>query len=313
MKWKKFTFTTILGIIIILASFFMITESARYYTFFYESGAWQPLFLASLLEIFVLALAVMKIGTKKVFNFIQKIIMISVFIVIIAAAGIQAVNPTLENLEATAQQSALSDILKEEYKTLQKDRDVFEKQKQKRNTAIAAAERRKIVSDLKSLFNQDVKTDKGRVALINILLLFTIRFIVQLSNVYCASMLGVYFRYKNNTKEKRTMKWNIFKRFKKEKKIEEVVVPVKKKVDKPVRPVKKKVDKPVRPVKKKVESAEQVVLRAIPNAVCKKVVLRNKTRFKIYTDSTPEARIIAAGQSRELAWKSVKQKHMKGK
>jgi len=113
------------------------------------------------------------------------------------------------------------------------------------------------------------------------------------------------------------MKWNIFKRFKKEKKIEEVVIPVKKKVDKPVKkkvdkPVKKKVDRPVRSVKKKVESPEQIVLRALPDAVCKKVVLRNKTRFKIYTDSTPEARIIAAGQSRELAWKNVKQKHMKG-
>jgi hypothetical protein len=273
MNWKKFTFTLILGIIIILASFFMITESARYYTFFYESGAWQPLFLASLLEVFVLALAAMKIGTKRIFNFIQKIIMISVFTVIIAAAGIQAINPTLESLETVSKQEALSDILKEEYKTLQKDRDVFVKQKQRRNTAIAAAERRKIVNDLKSLFNQDVKTDKGRVALINILLLFTIRFIVQLSNVYCASMLGVYFRHKNNTKEKRTMKWNIFKIFKK---------------------------KP-----------EKIVLNRFPNAVCRKVVLRNKTRYKIFTDSVPGSKIIAAGQSRELAWKSVKRKHMK--
>jgi len=194
MNWKKFTFALILGIIIILASFFMITESARYYTFFYESGAWQPLFLASLLEIFVLALAVMKIGMRRVFNFIQKFIMISVFTVIITAAGIQAINPTLESLETISQQEELSGILKEEYQTLKKDRDVFEKQKQRGNTAIAAAERRKIVEDLKSLFSQDVKTDKGRVALLNIIMLFTIRFIVQLANVFCASMLGVYFR-----------------------------------------------------------------------------------------------------------------------
>lgn len=172
----------------------MITESARYYTFFYESGAWQPLFLASLLEIFVLALAVMKIGMRRVFNFIQKFIMISVFTVIITAAGIQAINPTLESLETISQQEELSGILKEEYQTLKKDRDVFEKQKQRGNTAIAAAERRKIVEDLKSLFSQDVKTDKGRVALLNIIMLFTIRFIVQLANVFCASMLGVYFR-----------------------------------------------------------------------------------------------------------------------
>jgi len=194
MNWKKFTFTLILGIIIILASFFMITESARYYTFFYESGAWQPLFLASLLEIFVLALAVMKIGTKRIFNFFQKFIMVSVFTVIITAAGIQAINPTLESLETVSQKESLSEILKDEYQNLKKDRDVFEKQKQRSNTAIAAAERRKIVNDLKDLFNQDIKTDKGRVALLNIIMLFTIRFIVQLANVFCASMLGVYFR-----------------------------------------------------------------------------------------------------------------------
>lgn len=194
MNWKKFTFTLILGIIIILASFFMITESARYYTFFYESGAWQPLFLASLLEIFVLALAVMRIGTKKVFNFVQKFIMVSVFTVIITAAGIQAINPTLESLETVSKQEQLSGILKDEYQNLQKDRDVFEKQKQRSNTAIAAAERRKIVEDLKDLFNQDIKTDKGRVALLNIIMLFSIRFIVQLANVFCASMLGIYFR-----------------------------------------------------------------------------------------------------------------------
>ena len=143
MNWKKFTFTLVLGIIIILASFFMITESARYYTFFYESGAWQPLFLASLLEIFVLALAVMKIGVRRVFNFIQKFIMISVFTVIITAAGIQAINPTLESLETVAQQEQLSGILQEEYQNLKKDRDVFEKQKQRGNTAIARCARQR--------------------------------------------------------------------------------------------------------------------------------------------------------------------------
>ena len=176
------------------ASFFMITESARYYTFFYESEAWQPLYLAALLELFVLVLATIKIGTKKTFHLIQKLIMIGVFTVIIFSAGIQAVNPTLETIAQVEQKEKLSGILEEEYKTLKKDREVFERQKQKRNTAIAAAERRKIVQDLKSLFSQDVKTDIGRVAFINIILLFTIRFLVQMSNVFCASMLGVYFR-----------------------------------------------------------------------------------------------------------------------
>lgn len=280
MNWKKFTFITILGIIIILASFFMITESARYYTFFYESGAWQPLFLASLLEVFVLALAVMKIGTKRIFGFIQKFIMISVFTVIITAAGIQAVNPTLESLETVSKQEQLSDILKEEYKTLKKDREVFEKQKQRLNTAIAAAERRKIVSDLKDLFNQDIKTDKGRVALLNILLLFTIRFIVQLSNVFCASMLGVYFRRENKPKEKRTMKWNIFKIFKNKKEVEEPQIRM---------------------------TPREFVLSKFPNAVCKGTINTEKVRtFRIYENSKTNAKIIGVANKKRMAWRSAK-------
>jgi len=208
MKYNKskIIFVVILGLIIVTASFFMITESARYYTFFYESGAWQPLYLAGLLELFVLVLATIKIGAKKTFHLIQKMIMIGVFTVIIFAAGMQAVNPTLETVAQFEQKEKLAGILEEEYKTLKKDREVFEKQRQKGNTAIAAAERRKIVEDLKSLFSQDVKTDTGRVALINILLLFTIRFLVQMSNVFCASMLGVYFRGDKQKISKRTEK-----------------------------------------------------------------------------------------------------------
>lgn len=184
----------------------MITESARYYEFFYESGAWQPLYLAGLLELFVLVLAVIKIGTSRFFNLLQKLIMVGVFSVIIFAAGMQAVNPTLESVAVIEQKEAITDLLKEEYKNLQKDRDVFERQKQKRNTAIAAAERRKIIQDLKDVFNQDITTDKGRVALVNILLLFTIRFLVQLSNIFCASMLGVYFRIREEDTRKKTGK-----------------------------------------------------------------------------------------------------------
>ena len=67
-------------------------------------------------------------------------------------------------------------------------------------------DRKKIVEDLKELFNQDVKTDKGRVALVNILLLFGIRFLVQISNIFFASMLGVYFRYHEVVEEELTAK-----------------------------------------------------------------------------------------------------------
>lgn len=194
INWKKSIFVSILSIIIVFASFFMITESARYYVHFYEQGAWQPLYLAALLELFVLVLAVIKVGRVKTFHLIQKFIMVGVFSAIIFAAGMQAVNPTLESLAEINKKEELAEILKDEYQTLKEDRAIFDKQKQKTRTAISTIERKKIVEDLKKLLEQDVKTDKGRVALVNILLLFGIRFLVQIANIFCASMMGVYFR-----------------------------------------------------------------------------------------------------------------------
>jgi len=194
INFKKSILIGILAIIIMFASFFMITESARYYKHFYETSAWQPLYLAALLEMFVLVLAVIRIGKSKMFVLMQKLIMVGVFCAIIFAAGMQAVNPTLESLAQVTKQEQLGEVLKKEYDTLIEDRAIFDKQKQKTRTAISTMERKKIVEDLKKLLDQDVKTDTGRVALVNILLLFGIRFLVQISNIFCASMLGVYFR-----------------------------------------------------------------------------------------------------------------------
>ena len=201
INWKKSLFVSILAIIVAFASFFMITESARYYRHFYETNAWQPLYLAALLEMFVLVLAVIRIGKSRMFLLVQKLIMIGVFSAIIFAAGMQAVNPTLESLAQVTKQEQLGDILQEEYKNLVQDRAVFDKQKQKTRTAISTMERKKIVEDLKNLFDQEVETDTGRVALINILLLFSIRFLVQIANIFFASMIGVYFRFENKIDE----------------------------------------------------------------------------------------------------------------
>lgn len=201
INWMKIVFIFVLTLIVATASFFMITESARYYRFFYDESAWQPLYLAGLLELFVLVLAVIRIGTSKLFHATQKLIMVGIFSVIIFAAGMQAVNPTLESLAEISKKTEMAEILKQEYQNLQEDRQIFKDQKQRLNTAIAAKERRKLVEDMKTLFDQDVKTDKGRTALINIALLFSIRFLVQIANIFCASMLGVYFRGRGKQKK----------------------------------------------------------------------------------------------------------------
>lgn len=197
MDWKKFTFIGLLSLVIFSASFFMVTESARYYTFFYAEGAWQPLYLAGLLELFLLLLAAIKISSNRIFYITQKSIMVGIFFVIIFAAGMQAVKPTLDSLVTARKETQYSEILKQEYENLQRDREVFKDQNQRRNTAIASAERRKIVGDLKAMWEAGTDSNTGAVALTNILLLFIIRFLVQLSNVFSATVLGRYYRKKD--------------------------------------------------------------------------------------------------------------------
>lgn len=210
---KKTFFLTVLITIICSASFFMITESARYYKFFYNTGAWQPIYLAGLLELFVLVLATIKIKAKWYFISIQKVIMVGIFGAIIFAAGMQAINPTLESLTQINREQDLVNILKDEVQDLKKDKETFVDQKQKRNTAIAAIERRKIIDDLTSILKQNITTNTGRVALINIILLFFIRFLVQLANIFCATLLGNYYREKKVKKEGRSYKQMVLKKY----------------------------------------------------------------------------------------------------
>jgi len=211
---KKTFFLTVLITIICSASFFMITESARYYKFFYDSGAWQPMYLAGLLELFVLVLATIKIKAKWYFVSIQKIIMVGIFAAIIFAAGMQAVEPTLDSLTQINRETELVEILKDEVQDLKKDRETFVGQKQKRNTAIAAIERRKVIDDLTKILKQDITTNTGIVALINIILLFSIRFLVQLANIFCATLLGNYYREKKLVKkESRSYKSIVLKKY----------------------------------------------------------------------------------------------------
>ena len=215
MNYKKLFFIFTLLLVICSSSFFIITESARYYKFFYNSGAWQPIYLAGLLELFVLVLATIKIKARWYFISIQKVIMVGIFSTIIFAAGLQAVEPTLESLTQINRETELVEILKNEVQDLKKDKETFVDQNQKRNTAISAIERRKIIDDLTNILKQDILiTNTGIVALINIILLFSIRFLVQLANIFCATLLGNYYREKKEIKkESRSYKQMVLKKY----------------------------------------------------------------------------------------------------
>ena len=138
--------------------------------------------------------------------------MVGIFSAIIFAAGMQAVEPTLDSLTQINRETELVEILKDEVQDLKKDKETFVGQKQKRNTAIAAIERRKVIDDLTNILKQDITTNTGIVALINIILLFSIRFLVQLANIFCATLLGNYYRQKREVKkETRSYKQMVLK------------------------------------------------------------------------------------------------------
>lgn len=184
------------------ASFFMVVESAKYYENFYlNSEAWKALYLAILLEIFALILVIVKIKDHKIYTFVSKFILIPlVFIAIISAAGMQAIKPTLDSVASIQKESGLVELLKQEVVDLRADKELFDKQKQKRNTAIAAAERRNAIKTLTEVMQKDAVSNTGTIALLNILLLFGIRIVVQIVNLHCANAIGITYREYRKTK-----------------------------------------------------------------------------------------------------------------
>ncbi len=189
---KKPLFIILLLGLIASASFWMILESSLYYNSFYQES-WKGFYLAELLELFAITLAVIKIGNLPL-RILAKSIMCAIFAVIIFAAGMQAINPTLQSMAKSNQKKDLVHVLQEEVKTLKVDFTVFSGSLQKTNTAITANERRKMVAELVGVLKSDVSSNSGNVALANIILLLSIRFLIQLANLCCAGMVGNYYR-----------------------------------------------------------------------------------------------------------------------
>ena len=189
---KKLLFILALFIIAVSSSCFMVYESSKFYSMHYMN-AWQGIWLAAMLEAFVMLLAMIRVGG--VFRQLgQKSLMFLLFCIIIFAAGLYAVKPTLDSVTSNTQHEDLKETLKNEVEMLDNELKVFDAQNQKGNTAKTAIRRNKAVQELKVLLRQKKSSNTGNTALIYIILLFVIRIAVQTSNIYCAWMIGYVYR-----------------------------------------------------------------------------------------------------------------------
>jgi len=187
---KKSAFLFLLSALIISTSLFLIIESAKYYQKFYPS-AWQPIFLSILLESFVLVLAMSRVY-KLPLRIVQKILMGSVFIIIVATASLHHVSPIIQSISESKNQDKIATIIENELQNLKDDLSIFNKQDQKLNSA-QAANRRHTLSD--TLISAVSKSKRVSVSVyFDITVLILIRLILQCCNLFCGSMMGSYYR-----------------------------------------------------------------------------------------------------------------------
>lgn len=193
---KKCFFMMVLALVVCGASFFMVTESAEFYARFYPDGSWRGLYLAGLLEAFLLIMAVIRIGGRWD-RFLTGGVMAGLFCVIIFAAGMQAIGPILETMGREGARNRLVAVLNQELATLDRDFTTFERARQKGNLAVTALQKRKIYKELKTASGQPGAKETGLAGQVQIGLLLTIRFLVQLANLLCARGIGILYRMKS--------------------------------------------------------------------------------------------------------------------
>ena len=152
---------------------------------------WKGLFLAILLESFVLTLAITKVYRLPL-RIVQKTLMLSVFIIIVLTASLHHVNPIIESISKSKSQNEMSAIIKDEILNLKKDLLLFDKQKQKLNTAKSANRRYNTFRSLLSTTKE--KKDVSIALYLDIAILILIRLVLQTCNLFCAGMFGSYYR-----------------------------------------------------------------------------------------------------------------------
>lgn len=186
---KKNLFLALLLVLILSTSTFLVIESSKYYQKWYVLE--YSLFLAILLESFVIVLAMSKVQWLAL-RIIQKTLMLCVFCIIVGSASLHHVSPIIKFISESTEQTKIESLIKEEILNLKDDFKVFDRQKQKLNTAKSANRRYEAFRGLLSTVNK--KDDVSIALYLDIFILILIRLVLQTCNLFCASMVGEYYR-----------------------------------------------------------------------------------------------------------------------
>lgn len=199
----KWFYITGLFLISVSASLFMIIESGDFYQRLYQSsnsiipmGYWA----AALNEVFMAIMAGVwlparsnKKGEKKEYwvNYFFKFLLVLLFITTVGGASLNVADDILNEIEKQQARSEIIKVVQSQISDNQEALQTFIDQNQRGNSAITVREQRTTREELKKILEQQKDNKK---LWIDILLIITLRFVVQLANLSCVWLLGWVYR-----------------------------------------------------------------------------------------------------------------------
>jgi hypothetical protein len=192
---KKFFYIAVLFLITTSASLFMIFESGAYFQTYYGLGSWKPFYLATILEVFLISLSIIKYG-ETWFRWLQNLIMICIFVVIVVSSGLSSVQHVFTALHTVEKEAKIEQARKDKLASLEKDADYFKERAKSEFTADRYTQNKNVAFDqyIKSIEESGDSNSEAKLALINIVLLILVRLLIQSGNLVCARSIGVVYR-----------------------------------------------------------------------------------------------------------------------
>lgn len=185
----------------------MILESAEFYSKYYASTSYYflspGLWAAALCEIFMIILSAARIyrpekqNSTHWMNYFIKSILVLLFIITVAAASLNVVQEKIIHINNNKNNLEIIHLLKEQRQNTKDTFDVFVNQHQRVNTALSFREQKKINDDLRLALKQQ----KSNFSLWSeVIILFLLRFSVQLANVVSVWIASWLYRLEKQEK-----------------------------------------------------------------------------------------------------------------
>jgi hypothetical protein len=183
---------TLLLTAVISGSLFMILESGEYYQKFYKNE-YQGYWAAFLVESFLAIAAMLNVKNKKLLNWIIKLVMFPLFLVMVCGASLKIISPLVKELAIQENQLKLIALLNVENQ--QSIHNLEYLKGQKINTAVEVRRQRQSTKELKNIFYNNNSFSW----MIWIVIGFStfLRFSVQIANLTFAYTLGELWRQRN--------------------------------------------------------------------------------------------------------------------